>query len=360
MLIEVIESIPLTSLRIREMAKKKKQSKPNEMASKGGKARAEKLSAARKREIALMGVEARREKAKGPLPKATHEGVLMIGDAEIACANLDNGLRVLTQSSFMLALGRARQAKGRDHYDGDVNMPAFLTAKNLKPYIPHDLAVTSSQVEFHTLGGKLAFGYSADLLPKVCYVFMDANDEGKLTHNQHHIAAQAKLLIRGFAHIGITALIDEATGYQLERPRRELEEQLEKFLSESLRKWVRTFPADYFKHLCRLRGVAFRDDMKLPQYFGTLTNNLVYRRIAPGLLKRLKQRREEMGKPNEKLHSGLSLDMGVPEVLLHLGTVVGLMKLHDDYDEFEKQLSQIAHIYPETPGLFDDPKDWEA
>lgn len=60
--------------------------------------------------------------------------------------------------------------KGRDHYDGDVNMPAFLTAKNLKPYVPSDLAVTSSQVEFLTLGGMRAFGYSADLLPKVCYV----------------------------------------------------------------------------------------------------------------------------------------------------------------------------------------------
>ena len=25
----------------------------------------------------------------------------------------------------------------------------------------------------------------------------------------------------------------------------------------------------------------------------------------------------------------------------------------------EKQLDQIAPIYPESPGLFDDPKDWE-
>ena len=32
----------------------------------------------------------------------------------------------------------------------------------------------------------------------------------------------------------------------------------DKFLSESLRRWVRTFPADYFKHLCRLRGIDLR------------------------------------------------------------------------------------------------------
>lgn len=35
------------------------------------------------------------------------------------------------------------------------------------------------------------------------------------------------------------------------------------------------------------------------------------------------------------------------------------MKVHTNYEEFEKQLNQITYIYPETPGLFDDPKDWD-
>jgi len=138
-----------------------------------------------------------------------------------------------------------------------------------------------------------------------------------------------------------------------------LEEQLKKFLSEELRRWVRTFPADYFKHLCRLRGVELRSDMKLPQHFGHLTNNLVYRRIAPGLLKKLKERREERGNRSNKLTQWLSEDIGLRGVLVHLGTVVGLMKINTNYNDFEKQLDQIAPIYPETPGLFDDPKDWE-
>ncbi len=32
----------------------------------------------------------------------------------------------------------------REYYDGDVNLPAFLTAKNLKPFIYNELYVTSS------------------------------------------------------------------------------------------------------------------------------------------------------------------------------------------------------------------------
>ena len=340
----------------------------SELASKGGKARALSLTDARRKEISRNAINTR---WKAKIPKATHEGILIIGDIEIPCAVLEGGRRVLTQSGFMLALGRARQAKGRQYYDGDVNLPAFLTAKNLKPFIPEDLYVTSSQIEFTTIGGKGAFGYSAEMLPKVCGVFLDASSAGVLIHNQLPIATKALLLIRGLAHVGIIALVDEATGFQYDRPRRDLEEYLKTFLSDSLRRWVRTFPADYFKHLCKLRGVELRHDMKLPQYFGHLTNNLIYRRIAPGLLKQLQERRSERGMPSNKLHSWLSSDVGVPEVLIHLGSVVGLMKVHtnlmdrgmyktpgDAYVAFEKQLDQIAYIYPEAPGLFDDPKDW--
>jgi hypothetical protein len=328
----------------------------------GGKARAEKLPPADRKAIAVAAAEARWEKAGKlkPIPKATHEGILTIGDTEIACAVLESGERVLTQSSVMIALGRARQAKGRRYYDADVNLPAFLTAKNLKPFIPNDLSVTSSQIEFKTLGGVRAFGYRADLLPQVCGVFLDAKAAGALNERlQGHIAERALILIRGFASVGIIALVDEATGFQYERPRRDLEEYLKKFLSESLRRWVRTFPRDYFKHLCRLKGVHLRPDMRLPQYFGHITNDLVYRRIAPGVLKALKERRSERGSPSNKLCWWTSDELGRPELLLHLGTVVGIMKLHTDYDQFHKQLDQVAPIYPEYPGLFDDAKEWE-
>src|SRR5277367_5211401 len=136
----------------------------------GGKARAAKLTKEEKTAIAKGAANARWEKVGKGIPRATHEGTLTIGDMEIPCAVLDNGMRLITQSGVMIALGRARQAKGRQYYDADVNLPAFLTAKNLKPFITEDLTVTSSQIEFETLRGIRAFGYSAELLPKVCGV----------------------------------------------------------------------------------------------------------------------------------------------------------------------------------------------
>jgi hypothetical protein len=93
---------------------------------------------------------------------------------------------------------------------------------------------------------------------------------------------------------------------------------------------------------------------------GSITNDLVWHRIAPGLLKALKERREDRGRPSNKLFQWTSDEFGKPQLLMHLGMVIGLMKLHTDYDTFRKQLDQIAPVYPESPGLFDDPQDWET
>ncbi len=151
--------------------------------------------------IARKGAEARW--GDDDLPQALDEGILKIGDAEIACAVLDTKQRVLTQSGVMRSLGRAWQVKGRQYYDGDVNLPAFLTAKNLKPFIPKELYVTSSQIEFRQKNRGKAVGYPAEGLPKVCRVFVDADTANKLTAGQKHIAAKARLLLDGLAEVGI-------------------------------------------------------------------------------------------------------------------------------------------------------------
>lgn len=334
--------------------------------AKGGKAAAQKMTAEERKARSEKANEAKRLRAEERkeidlLPKATHGDPahpLKIGELEIECYVLEDGTRVLTQASFLEALGRHRKARVR-HMEGEDRIPAILYGKAINPFITKETLEKTTPVIFRQRNGVKAYGFRAELLPEVCEVYLKARDAGVLPANQRHVADQAYMLIRGLAHVGIIALVDEATGFQYDRPRRDLEEQLKKFLSESLRRWVQTFPTAYFKHLCRLRNVELRPDMKLPQYFGHLTNNLVYRRIAPGLLMQLKERRAARGSRSNKLHPWLSLEVGVPELLLHLGTVITVMKQHTDYEKFERALNEVAPIYPETPGLFDDPADWE-
>ncbi len=330
-------------------------------AAKGGLARAKKLTPAQRSESARVAVEARWAKEGiTPLPRATHEGLLHVGEVAIPCAVLENGQRVLTQSGLMQALGRARQAKGREYYDADVNMPAFLPAKNLKPFISKELEVTSSQLEFRTVRGMLAFGYPAELLPKVCDVFLDADEAGALTKGQKHIASQARLLIRGLAHVGIIALVDEATGYQDERARDALAKILEAFIAKELRPWVRTFPTDFYKEMFRLRQIPYRSDVKRPQYIGVLTNNLVYARLAPGVLDELRRLtpRNEKGRLKTHLHRRLTEEIGHPKLQQHLSAVTALMKASDTWKQFKPMVDRALPKYKRLP-LFDglEPKE---
>lgn len=161
-------------------------------------------------------------------------------------------------------LGRHRKANVRKE-GGEEGVPPILQGKAINPFIPRDMLEKSKPFSFRTLSGVRASGYMADLLPSLCEVYLKARDADQLPKNQQHVAKRAEILIRGLAAVGIIALVDEATGFQYDRPRRDLEEQLKRFLSENLRRWVRTFPTDYFKHLCRLRNVPMRPDMKLPQ-----------------------------------------------------------------------------------------------
>ncbi|MBX3387592.1 MAG: hypothetical protein KF768_13570 [Phycisphaeraceae bacterium] len=328
----------------------------------GGKARAAALTPEEKKAIARKGAEAR---WGVDMPVASHEGEFLLGDKTISAAVLPNGKRLLTQATFLRALGRSRSPKAGTGVLSTVDgLPFFLQAHALKPFISEDLSASTTPIFFRNKDNKRMVGYDAHVLPDVAEVYLKYRDslvvEGKDTPPQYApIFAACDAIMRGLARIGIVALVDEATGYQYDRPRRELEEQLAKFVSESLRRWVATFPADYFKQLCRLRGVDFNPaTMKLPQYFGHLTNDLIYRRLAPGLVRKLKERRLERGRSSNRLWQWLSDDVGYPGVLMHLGTVVGLMKIHNDYDSFKAQLDLIAPVWPETPGLFDKSEDW--
>ena len=183
-----------------------------------------------------------------------------------------------------------------------------------------------------------AFGYPAELLPKVCDVFLDADQAGALAKGQKHIAAQAQVLIRGLAHVGIIALVDEATGYQDERARDALARILEAFIAKELRPWVRTFPTDFYKEMFRLRKIPYREDVKRPQYIGVLTNDLIYSRLAPGVLDELRRvtPRDEKGRLKTHLHRRLTEDVGHPKLQQHLSAVTALMKASDTWERLSR------------------------
>src|SRR5262249_16440758 len=113
---------------------------------------------------------------------------------------------------------------------------------------------------------------------------------------------------------------------------------------KELQPWVQTFPPDFYRELFRLRGLHYPQfSVKRPKYFGHLTNDIVYQRLAPGVLDELRRvtPKDARGRRNHTTFQRLRTNIGYPKLREHLGSVVTLMKLSDDYKSFRRRLDQI-------------------
>lgn len=318
----------------------------------GGIARAKSLTPAERKEIARNAAKSRWE---GDIPRATHDGQIKLGDLEIEVAVLEDGRRVISERAMTRAFGGKR---GGSHWrrtkEGGANLPVYLSARNFSPFITNDLAdALTSPIKYKTRSGLVANGLDAALLPEVCNVFLKARDQAELHPKQIPLAIQADIIMRGLATVGIIALIDEATGYQHDRAVDALAEILEKFIAKELRPWVRTFPEEFYQELYRLRDLDFpTHTVKKPSYFGHITNDIIYKRLAPGVLAELKKAtpKGSTGRHKHQLHRRLTGDVGHPKLLAHLDSVVTVMKLSDDgdFDGFIEKLDRVKPRFDKT------------
>jgi hypothetical protein len=322
--------------------------------ARGGEARAKKLSAQQRRAIAKRAASARWETDELPEAIASSgDAPLRIADIELDAYVLEDGTRVLSQAGFLRALGRNKRAATRS-----LTVPPMLQGAAFGPFLTPEILEASQPIAFRAPNRKRANGYRAELLPQVCELYLKARDAGTLAPNQKPIAVQADVLMRAFATVGIVALVDEATGYQEFRARDALAKILEAFIAKELQAYVQTFPPEFYSELFRLRGLDYpSESVKRPQYFGHLTNDIVYKRLAPGVLDELKRLtpRDDKGRLKSKYFQRLTSNLGYPKLREHLGSVVTLMRLSRDWDDFNRKLDQIHPRIGDTiPMPFED------
>lgn len=303
--------------------------------AKGGIARAEKLSPERRKEIAQNAATARWQGHQfGDLPRATHRGVLRIGDTRIPCAVLDNGKRILTENGITIALlgGRSGASKRSKKTSSEAGapVPMFLAPTVLKPFISDELYDGPLAQVSYIDKGKLVAAYDANLLTAVCDIWLKAREAGALQKQQLGKAQKAEILMRGLAATGIIALVDEATGYQEARPKDALQAYLEIIIRKELATWAKKFPDEFYENIYKLKGWKWPGMQKnrfsiLAQY----TRDLVYERLAPGLLKELEEKspRDEKGHRKNKLHQWLTEEVGNPLLSQHLHALVMFQRL---------------------------------
>lgn len=308
--------------------------------AKGGVARAAKLTPEQRSEIARKGALAKKAKKDDPkLPRLLggYSGTIDLAGIQLPCAVIDgpSGIqRVLTETGIANAIlgsrsGASKRLK-KAAEEGGAHLPVFLAPGQLKPFINKDLLEGPLKVIDYLEGERVVRGYDSTVLVAVCNVWLEARANGKLQKQQLAKAQQAEILIRSLANTAVAALVDEATGYQSVRPGDALQQYLRMLVRKELAVWAKKFPDEFYENIYKLRGWPW-SGMSKNRYSAVAgyTRDLVYQRMAPGLLDELVQKspKDDKGNRENKLHQWLSEDVGDPMLASHLQSILTLQRL---------------------------------
>src|SRR5208337_760457 len=247
-------------------------------AAKGGDARASKLSAERRSEIARYAIKARWEKAgKIALPQATHKGNFQKDfgiDVDCYVLNDEAKSAFISQRGMGAALGFSSQGGGR--------FPTFLNGKTIAPYLGLDLREKlANPVIFQgpmAVSGSPSInrlhGFDVTLLIDVCKAIVSADADGKLLSSQKHIAKQAHVILNASAKAGIKGLVYALAGY--DATKEEVIAAFKLYVREEAREYEKEFPDQLYEEWYRLYSIQ-RPVRNKPWKFKHLTVDQVYR-----------------------------------------------------------------------------------
>jgi hypothetical protein len=292
------------------------------------------------------------------LPRATHQGKMAVGGLHLDCYVLEDGRRVFHKRGMARALGMKSGG-------GNVFLRA-MKRKGLGSEIDHELIERiENPLNFKPLTQDLAHGYEAEILVDVCKAVIRADDAGKLTKAQEGLSAQARVLLQAFAKVGVTALIDEATGFQQVRSPDALRLLVEQYIEEEKREWAKQFPDGYYDELNRLYG-SKRLTMtgsgaviqNRPQHFAKFTRTYVYHPLENGAvleeLDRINPKIDNRGTRVARFHQHLTQGYGIEKLKKQVQEVMTLMAVSDTVGQFKKLFGKRFPTAGTQLSLLDD------
>lgn len=306
--------------------------------SRGGDARAAKLTKDERREIAKRAALERWSKVKNSdrLPEAESDGILWIGDVALDVYRLTDERRVISKRAMAAALGL--KSEGGNAFMRTMSRKGIRSvfAKNLIQKI-------ENPIYFKPLKGDLADGYDVEDLIELCDALIEARNKEKLHPTQEFLGRQAEIIIRSAAKVGIIALVDEAVGY-VDKRKDEYRQLFDKFIRKEFRQWEQEFPDSFFDMIYRLYGLKRQnpDSNRHPRFFGHFIRRYVYFPLAHSrgaILEKLEEKNPvvyENGGRRHKFFQYLTDEIGMSAFRQHLWKTVGIGEGAKDKAAFER------------------------
>ena len=158
------------------------------------------------------------------------------------------------------------------------------------------------------------------------------------------------MIVTAFAVVGVESVVHEVTGYQVVREHNALQAMLDRYLRSELAVWAKTFPDEFYKQIFRLRGWEWKGRaVNPPGVVAHYTKDLIYARLAPGLLKELELRLPK-GKrgPKARCFCLLTEDVGMPALAQHMYAVIVTMRQSDDWPSFMAKMDRALPRHGDT------------
>ncbi|NHM08320.1 hypothetical protein G4D82_13915 [Flavobacterium sp. CYK-4] len=220
-----------------------------------------------------------------------------------------------------------------------------MDAQNLQPFISEELMAVINKIEYIGVNNKKQEGYDATILPLVSDLYLRAREAKAIKlPSQMETAQKAEILVRSLAKLGITALVDEATGYQYDRERFELQKILNAYISDEILKWQLTFTDDFYKQVYRLWGLPFipKYIKNKPSFIGNITTKYIYEQLPAGVLDKIREKTGKTAKGNWKYkwHQNLTQEVGREHLKKQIIEVTLLMEMSETKADFEKMFQK--------------------
>lgn len=221
------------------------------------------------------------------LPKALHQGHLLIGDIKLECAVLDNGLRVLTANSILKAFGSSAIEINSKLEVLYTKLPIYLAKNNLDTYITQYFIYKYKPITYlYNKQKKIA--YDADILPKLCDLYLKARRNGNLHTTQVKLAIRSEILLSALAQVGVSTLVDEATGYQFDRKHEALRILLFNYIPVEFQKLLELISDNFYSELdwFYFNSLSKSKSIKRPQVYARFIKKYIFEETESEYIKK--------------------------------------------------------------------------
>lgn len=258
---------------------------------------------------------------------------------DVDCYVLNDAIHtaVISQTGMAKALGLSERGNALPRFLASQAMAEYVSAE-LREKLNNPLKFQWTSPGAQQQGGvTIVFGYDVTLLIDLCRAILQADEKGKLKHQQKEVAKQAAIIIGASARSGIKGLVYALAGYNPSAD--EVIQAFKAYIQEEAKKYEREFPPELYIAWHRLYEIPVLERGR-SWHFKHLTINHIWYPLAKSngkILDLVRALRAKDGDRQKKLFQFLN-DVGARALRIQIGRVLEMSESSTTKQEYEAKI----------------------